>query len=115
MSCGVGLCRGEIPEIQRRIVMNALMEKKRPSLEISSISTELKKMITGCWSEDANDRPEFVSLYRELCVSEFEMSSHLKQLSLGGSPSNSSSSTSQGLFCFPPPDLKLLRADCVLK
>ena len=58
-------------------------------------------MIAGCWNEEAKDRPEFVSLYHELCVGEFEeMSSHLKQLSLGGSPLNSSSSASQGLFFF---------------
>ena len=43
-------------------------------------------MIARRWNEEAKDRPEFVSLYRELCVSEFEeMSSHLERLSLSGS------------------------------
>ena len=85
----------------------ALMEKKRPFLDISAIPAELKKVIAGCWNEEAKDRPEFVSLYRELCVGEFEeMSSHLKQLSLGGS--NSSSSALQGLFFFLFLILKLL-------
>ena len=91
---------GNPTQISVTNIMNALMEKKRPFLEISSISTELKTMIADCWKEDAKDRPEFVSLYSELCVSEFEeMSSHLKQLSLGASPSPS---VSQGLFCSPP-------------
>jgi len=92
---------GNPTDISSSIILNLLMEKKRPFLEISSISAELKKMIAGCWNEDAKDRPEFVALYRELCVGKFEeMSSHLKQLSLGGSPSNSSSSALQGLFFF---------------
>jgi len=92
---------GNPTQISVTNIMNALMEKKRPFLEINAIPSELKKMIAGCWNEDAKDRPEFVSLYRELCVSEFEeMSSHLKQLSLGGSPSNSSSSALQSLFFF---------------
>jgi len=68
-------------------IAEALREKKRPSLEIGAIAAELKKMIAGCWNEEAKDRPEVVSLYHELGVGEFEeMSSHLKQLSLGGSP-----------------------------
>ena len=87
-------------------VANALMEKRRPFLDIGSIPAELKKLIASCWSEDAKDRSEFVSLYRELCVGEFEeMSSHLKQLSLGGSPS--SSFVSQGLFFFACFDFEL--------
>ena len=103
MSCGVVFVPWRDPDnpTQNSVtnVMNALMEKKRPFLEISSISTELKTMIADCWKEDAKDRPEFVSLYSELCVSEFEeMSSHLKQLSFGGSPSNPSFSASQGLL-----------------
>jgi len=38
-------------------VINPLMEKKRPFLDMGAISTELKKMIAGCWNEDAKDRP----------------------------------------------------------
>jgi len=104
MSCGVALCRGDPGNPIQNSVANigeALREKRRPFLNIGAIPAELKKMIAGCWKEEAKDRPEFVSLYRELCVGEFEeMSSHLKQLSLGGSPSNSSSSASQGSFSF---------------
>ena len=82
------------------MLFEALKEKKRPYLEISVIPADLKRMIGECWNEDAKDRPEFVSLYRELCVGEFqEMGSHMKQLSLGDS-SSSSSSSSQGLFFF---------------
>ena len=89
---------GRPGEMLFQSIPEALKEKERPFLDIGAIPAELKKMIAGCWNEDAKDRPEFVSLYRELCVGEFEeMSSHLKQLSLGGSPS-SSSSASQGLF-----------------
>jgi len=92
---------GNSPQYQFTDTRTSLMENKRPFLEITSIPAELKKMISGCWNEEAKDRPEFVSLYRELCVGEFEeMSSHLKLLSLGGSPSNSSSTLFQGLFCF---------------
>ena len=84
----------------------ALREKKRPFLDIGAIPAELKKVIAGCWNEEAKDRPEFVSLYLELCVSEFEeMSSHLQQLSLENS---SSSSSSQGFFSFFALILKLL-------
>ena len=87
-------------------VISAVMEQKRPFLDLPAIPAELKKMIGECWSEEAKDRPEFVSLYRELCVGEFEeMSSHLKQLSLGGSPS--SSFVSQGLFFFACFDFEL--------
>ena len=87
---------GRPGEMLFQSIPEALKEKERPFLDIGAIPAELKKMIAGCWNEDAKDRPEFVSLYRELCVSEFEeMSSHLKQLSLGNS---SSSSSLQGLF-----------------
>ena len=97
MSCGAEFL-GILERFLCQSIPEALKEKKRPSLDVDEIPAELKKMIAGCWNEDAKDRPEFVSLYRELCVGEFEeMSSHLKQLSLGGSPS-SSSSASQGLF-----------------
>ena len=89
MSCGAVWCRGDLGNPTQNSVtnvMNALMEKKRPFLEISSISTELKTMIARCWKEEGKDRPEFVSLYRELCVREFEeMGSHPERLSLGGS------------------------------
>ena len=89
---------GNPGEMLFQSIPEALKEKKRPFLDIGSIPAELKKLIASCWNEDAKDRPEFVSLYRELCVGEFqEMSSHLKQRSLGGS---SSSSASQGLFFF---------------
>ena len=84
---------GNPTDISGSMILNSLMEKRRPFLDIGAIPAELKKKIAQCWKEDAKDRPEFVSLYRELCVSEFEeMSSHLKQLSLGGSPSSSTSS-----------------------
>ena len=77
-------------------VAEALKASQRPSLSAGAIPAELKKIIGGCWKEEGKDRSEFVSLYRELCVGEFEeMSSHLKQLSLGGSPSSS-----QGLFSY---------------
>jgi len=77
-------------------VAEAMKVNQRPSLSAGVIQAELKKMIAGCWKEEGKDRPEFVSLYRKLCVGEFEeMRSHLKQLSLGGSPS---SSASQGQF-----------------
>jgi len=76
-------------------VVNALMEKRRPFLDIGVIPEELKKMIAGCWKEEGKDRPEFVSLYRDLCVGEFEeMSSHLEQLSPGGLLAYSSTPTS---------------------
>jgi len=98
MSCGVGFHLGEFLGILERCsfkeFLRALKEKKRPFLDIGAIPAELKKMIGGCWNEDAKDRPVFVLLSRELCIGEFEeMSSHLKQLSLGGSPYSS-----QGLF-----------------
>ena len=81
----------------------ALKEKKRPYLEISVIPADLKRMIGECWKEEGKERPEFVSLYRELCVGEFEeMSSHQKQLSLGASLT----SFSQGLLFFLCFDLK---------
>ena len=84
---------GNPGEISVSNVGQALEKGKRPFLDIGAIPSELKKMIAQCWNEEVKDRPEFVSLYRELCVGEFqEMSSHLKQLSLGGSPSPSSSS-----------------------
>jgi len=101
MNYGAVLCRGEILAIPRISVFNVtdvLRQRKRPFLDIGAIPTELKKLIIRCWNEEAKDRPEFVTLYRELCVGEFEeMRSHLEQLSLGGSPSISSS---QGLFSF---------------
>ena len=88
---------GNSSQVQVTDIRSALTEKKRPFLDIGAIPVELKMMIAQCWKEDAKDRPEFVCLYPELCVGEFEqMSSHLKQLSLGGSPLNSPSSASQG-------------------
>ena len=73
-------------------VISAVMEQKRPFLDLPAIPAELKKMIGECWSEEAKDRPEFVAMYRDLSVDEFEeMGSHLKQLSLVG-PSTSSGS-----------------------
>jgi len=89
MSCGVGFHLGEFLGILERCsfkeFLRALKEKKRPFLDIGAIPAELKKMI-GCWNEEGKDRPEFVSLYRELCVREFEeMGSHPERLSLGGS------------------------------
>ena len=91
---------GNPGEMLFQSIPEALKEQERPFLDIGAIPAELKKMIAGCWNEDAKDRPEFVSLYRELGVGEFqEMGSHMKQLSLGDS-SSSSSSSSQGLFFF---------------
>ena len=78
---------GNPTEIRVSNVSQALEKGKRPFLDIGAIPSELKKKIAQCWNEEVKDRPEFVSLYRELYVGEFEeMSSHLKQLSLGGSP-----------------------------
>ena len=79
---------GNPTDISASTILNSLMQKKRPFLDIGAIPAELRKMIGRCWKEEAQDRPEFVSLYRELCEGEFEeMSSQLEQLSLGGSSS----------------------------
>ena len=96
MSCGAEFL-GILERFLCQSIPEALKEKKRPSLDVDEIPAELKMIIGECWKEDAKDRPEFVSLYRELCVCEFEMISHLKQLSVEGVPSPSSTS-SQGLF-----------------
>ena len=53
-------------------VISAVMEQKRPFLDLPAIPAELKKMIGECWSEEAKDRPEFVAMYRDLSVDEFE-------------------------------------------
>ena len=82
---------GNPGEMLFQSIPEALREKKRPYLEIALIPAELRKVIAGCWNEDANDRPEFVSLYRELCEGELqEMGSQLEQLSLGGLSTSSS-------------------------
>jgi len=82
-------------------IHEALREKERPFLDIGAIPVGLKKMIGGCWMEEAKYRPEFVEMYHELCLGEFEeIGSHLKQLSLGSSSTSSPSTSSQGLSSF---------------
>jgi len=79
-------------------VISAVMEQKRPFLDLPAIPAELKKMIGECWSEEAKDRPEFVATYQTLCVDEFEETG-LQRLTLGGS-STSSSTSNQGFPSF---------------
>jgi len=61
---------GNPGEMLFQSIHEALREKKRPFLEISSISTGLKKMIAACWSEEASDRLELC-----LCIVSCAMAS----------------------------------------